>query len=209
MDGNFIKYWNDINEVVEKYNLDYAKIVEVCKGNRRKHGNWVFRFEPDDNIKSCHTVNLEYPILQFSLNGELIQKWDNISIAVKSKKHKKYHSTKIKECCNHNRISIYGYFWLYEYDYYENQTYLEKLVSDYHNSTEYKLQNYIVEQYDLDDKLINIYDNFWEMKEKLNIDRHKMQNCLYCAEGKYKTIIGYKWKAYPKTQLMNHVLERR
>lgn len=201
MDGNFVQYWDDVHKVVSRYNLDYDKIIEVCNGKRRKTGNWVFRFEPDHNIKACHTVNLEYPILQFSFDGKLVQRWDNISTAAKSSSPKKYHSTKIKECCNHDRISIYGYFWLYEYDYQNNPEYLDKLVIDYHNSTEYKLQNYTVEQYDTNDNLIGVYDNFWDMKNKLNINRHNMQNCLYCAEGKYKTIIGYKWKAYQKCQV--------
>lgn len=200
MDGKFIRFWEDIKDVVHEYDLDYNKIVEVCNGNRRKTGNWVFRFEPDNNIKPCHTINTEYPILQFSMDGEIVKRWNNISEAAKSRKPKKYHSTKIKECCNHDRISIYGYFWLYEDDYNDNPEYLDELVSNYHNSTVYKLENYTVEQYDLNNNLINTYDNFLDMQEKLGIKRHDMLNCLYCAEGKHNTIIGYKWKAYPKLE---------
>lgn len=54
-------------------------------------------------------------VLQFSLNGDFIKKWDRIKSAVKNG----YNSSSISLCCSGKLKTHKGYIWIYEKDYTE------------------------------------------------------------------------------------------
>lgn len=192
-DGNLVKYWEDIHFASIALNIPYSNITEVCnqKYGERTAGGYVFRFEPDDNVPNTHVINREYPIIQLTIDGNPIQRWNCIYEASKALK---IHSTKIKECCNRLKYSSHGYLWIYEKDYMNDPEYLEYLIKRYITSTKYRLEHCGVRQFNLHGDFIAEYDNFYNMAKKLNFNYHTMVNIYYCAIGKYKIIAGHKWK---------------
>lgn len=44
MNENFIKLWNDIHEVEKELGLHHANIIKVCKGERKKCGNYRWKY---------------------------------------------------------------------------------------------------------------------------------------------------------------------
>ena len=193
LDGNFVKKWDDIHDLSTELNLDYSEIMLVCKGKKHKVKGHIFRFEKDDNVKPRHTVNREYPIVQFDLTGGFVKRWNCIRDAAVELG---LHSTKIKEACNFKRSQAYGYYWLYEKDYNDHPEWAHWKAIAYLESTEFQMQFREAWQYSLDGELIKKHKNFNVLEEECGIQKHDVINAYYCSQGKYKSIKGYKWECH-------------
>lgn len=44
-DGNFIKEWGSQGDAARELKLSQSKISEVCRGNRKTHGGFIFKFK--------------------------------------------------------------------------------------------------------------------------------------------------------------------
>lgn len=94
--------------------------------NRIENLRWVTQKENINNPisiskmkKNHHLKNtfgaehpLSKPILQFTLDGKLVRKWDS---AVDIKKELGFNNCHISSCCNGKRKTANGYIWKYYY----------------------------------------------------------------------------------------------
>ena len=72
--------------------------------SNKENNNWGTRIERISK-KKCK------PVLQYDLNGNLIQKWES---ATEAKKKKGYNNKCISRCCLGERKTYKGYIWRYE-----------------------------------------------------------------------------------------------
>ena len=96
--------------------------------NRVENLRWCTQKENCNNpltkIKHINSIKVgklnpnSKEILQFSLNGDFIRKWDCIADV---KRNLEYHTSSISNCCLCNRKTAYGYKWKY----YDFELYLE------------------------------------------------------------------------------------
>ena len=84
--GDFIKEWKSAREAALSLNLEANNITIVCQGKRNQAYDfiWKYRDEFDEiplkiQIKSKKSTKL--PVIQYTLDGEEVQRWPNMTIA--------------------------------------------------------------------------------------------------------------------------------
>lgn len=84
---------------------------------KENQNNPITKIKFKNNYKPClgkfgksHPVSK--PILQFTLDGELVRKWDSITDA---EKEIGFCHSNISKCCEGKRKSAFGYIWKYYY----------------------------------------------------------------------------------------------
>ena len=95
-------------------------LLEVNHINEDKTDNRVDNLEYCDRKYNCNygtrnkkvAIVKSIPILQFSLDGELVRKWDS---AEEASKELNIFRSSINECCRGRRKSAGGYRWKYYY----------------------------------------------------------------------------------------------
>ena len=121
--GNTVFQYNEKGELIGSYpsisyaarqvGVDPSVISKCCHGHKKSAAGffWSFKsnekFEPQ-KLKTWQT----HKVGQYSLNNELICKYNSLTEAIRAmgKKQPKY----IKECCEGKRKEMYGYIWKYE-----------------------------------------------------------------------------------------------
>lgn len=130
------------------------------------------------------TRSLGKPVLQYSLDGKYIKRYDSLSSA--AREFGSNNVSNIKSCCQGRIKSAYNFLWKYEAD----NTAIEQKVLDFKKSGKGKTKK--VEQYDLNDNLIAVYNSCREAARAINAPYHIGINS--CCLNKQKTAYGYKWK---------------
>ena len=126
-DGVLVNIYSCASEAANKLGNKSSK--NISKNCRRTRGLaygyiWVYTDELyllDEKIKNaiyvCDKVGAKNPmsksVLQYSLDGELVNEWDSIADAARYM-NKKYASEGITDCAKGRRISAYGYIWKYK-----------------------------------------------------------------------------------------------
>ncbi len=120
-------------------------------------------------------------ILQYSLEGNFIKKWNSISEAAK---FFNVRVGSISDCLRGKSKSSCKYIWKY----YNGQTIPQK-IEGYKINSKYRK----VIQYDLFGKFIKVWNSMLDIEKELNIDKRGINNCC-------KQIIGcsgnYVWRFY-------------
>ena len=100
-DGEFIETLDAIIDAEAKYNIDHSNISRCCKSAHRTCKNYQFRFHGEPFIPKPLKSFTEYqrrknrkghscnegrfiPINEYSISGEFIKTWENISLAAKA-----------------------------------------------------------------------------------------------------------------------------
>jgi hypothetical protein len=119
-------------------------------------------------------------IFQYSLNGELIQKWDFITEAANSLGILSGNiSTAIKR-----KGTCGGFLWSYEENNFEPKIKYQMPI---------KYTN--IKQIDLvTNEIINIFDNALEIEKELNLPEGGRNKIYECLTKKIKKAYGYKWE---------------
>lgn len=169
------KYWIDY---YDSYNNGYNLTIggEGIKGK-------IFTDEERENKRNFSVNNnLNKPIIQFDLDGNIVAEW------VGSKEINKklgYSFGSISACAKmkDKYRTAYGYIWLYK-DYYEKngidlQYHLEKLVND------------SIYQIDKSGKIVKIWDNMGSLPKKYKPST--LYQCLDETNKNHKTAYGYVW----------------
>lgn len=114
-DGNFLKEWNSINEIVLRYGCDKSAIAACCTGKRNTILGFIWRYYSNNYPDKIHVVSLKHQgkrrIGQYLTDGELVSTFDSVkeaAIAVGLKSH-----SSISDCCNNKIKSSKGYKWKY------------------------------------------------------------------------------------------------
>lgn len=86
--GNFIQEWESAKQAGEALDIIPGAITNVCKGNRKVAGDFLWRYRSDyDTIPNRLTnINLKsasVPLKQYTLDGKFVKEWESITAAAK------------------------------------------------------------------------------------------------------------------------------
>ena len=136
-----------------------------------------------------------YPkkVLQYTLNGELLNSFSSISEAVKYLKTLNYKAStsNIIQNCQRKITTAYNFIWKYN----DDNTPIDVLVNKAKGKTHHR--NRKVEQYDLQGNFIKIFNTVKEAQLACNL---KSQSAITNAiKGRSKTAAGYIWKYHTES----------
>lgn len=166
---------------------DTAKILGIHKStvSKRLHANNISDEEIQRRYGESVRKRCSKPVLQYDLNGNLINKWPSAS----SCKEKGYEQGEISSCCRQEIRIAYGYLWKYEDDDRPIQEWIDR-ANNYRHAGKPKKP---IQQFDLDMNLIAEYDSAADAaralnkKDKSNICRAARKGCkAYNSYWKYK-----------------------
>lgn len=111
LDGNFLKTWKSSKEIALSLKINTPKkIIDCCKGKLKDYKGYIWRYYSKD---FSNKISVEhYKILQFDLNKNFINEYNNVVEALKSVNGKS--EGMILNCCEKTREKAYGYIWEYK-----------------------------------------------------------------------------------------------
>lgn len=169
-----LQYWEEgssVAEICTKVGADRHTICAILDANNI------------DSL-SIKTRSLGTKIEQYSLNGEFIREYDSISEAARDVANAC--PSNINGCCAKRHTSAYNYLWKYK----DDPTPIDEFVA--RQKATGKGKQKLVEQYDLDGNLLNVFSSCREAARSIGAPYHVGINS--CCLGRQKTAYGYKWK---------------
>lgn len=120
LNGVFITEYKSVREASENTGCQRSQIIAVCKKKyaRKSSGGylWVYKDEYDPNKKYSYFATFKEvakkPVLQFTLEGQLIAEYESIQEACR--KNKFNGDSYISEVCKGRRKQYKGYVWKYK-----------------------------------------------------------------------------------------------
>lgn len=118
LNGCFIKEFSsqkEANEYIGNRKNGAASILRCCKGERPTAFGYIWRFYKSDKIESIDIQNRlkNKSVLQYSNALELLNTFDNVKDASMYLKNDLSCINGIRNCCNKNIKTAYGYIWKY------------------------------------------------------------------------------------------------
>lgn len=111
LNGNFIDTFNNSAEASEYFNIPRGSISKCIRGIIYTSHNLQFVKHGEQPSKSCKKSHAARPTLQYSMDGNLIARYNS---ATEIKKILGFDNSSISKCCNGKVESAYGYIWRYE-----------------------------------------------------------------------------------------------
>lgn len=112
VDGTLIKKWNSAKEAAESLGIKASGICGCLKGTYKTSNGYFWSYSNEIKIKK--TTRAMKPIVQLDYQNKLIAKFRSCEEAAKSLGKT---NSNIVRCCNNERISAYGFKWMYEYEF--------------------------------------------------------------------------------------------
>lgn len=123
LDGKFIKSYKNAKEAFLSTNVARSGICMCCKGKCFSAGGFIWTYKGNNPNKYEPYKKTTTPIVQCTLDGELLKIWDALQDA-----EVVTHKGNICRCCKGQYKSAGGFKWMYLSDY-------ENLVNKSKNST--------------------------------------------------------------------------
>ncbi len=108
--GELIKIWSNINQIIIENNYSkeaYSIIYRVCRKKIKHYKYFIWSW--DTNVTPI--ITKIKPILQLTLDGQLIKSWNTL---IDIKKSLKYPPVDIRKCCRGIISSYGGYVWKWD-----------------------------------------------------------------------------------------------
>ena len=192
LNGNFIRQYESASQAARECGLsDGAQICYCCKNLYKTVAGYIWRYAGDiltkEHVEWCNSSDRYAPnkksVCQYSMDGLLINVYDNILLA--EKETGADHSVIIR-CCNNQCKTAGGYIWRYYGD----------ILTEEHlkwcNSQEPKLSlRKAVVQLTIEFEFIARYDSATEAERVTGIKIHNISSV--CNHKRQKTAGGYIW----------------
>lgn len=180
LDGRFIESYNSLSEAARDTGVSRQSLANHLKGDGVTCGGFQWRKIGDDTplkeVKSGRD-NIIRGIDQYTLDGEYIKSYETAQDAADS--IGTYSSSIIKVCRGVHK-SHKGFIWKYSDG-----------SSDDINYSKRSQRERAIGQYNLDGKLLNIFNSAKDASEFVN----RSIGCIRAACDNYnRTAAGYKWK---------------
>lgn len=161
--------WDNLEWCTIGYNMNYGTA-------RKRQSETLKQRYANEEIKSHN----KRQIVQLSLSGDFISKYDSIADATKNG----FSSSNIIGCCSHKKRKHGGYIWMYESEY------TEEAVKECVESLSLYANRKPVVQLTLDGEYIKT----WPSATSLKSIGYNGTNISRCCNHKLKTAYGYKWE---------------
>ena len=176
LDGNYIKTFNNVQKASEELGYKNLAIHEVCRGERRQAGGFLWSYERKNKIEPVKEKHMKNnanskKVYQYTLQGNFIQEWISVS---EVERELGYSRSMIVDCCNGKRNLACGYLWSYI-----KVDKMKKVIP--------KIRK--IKQYTLDKKLIKIWNSATEIKNILGCDNGEIARCCKREISTYKNFI--------------------
>ncbi|MGJ7912617.1 NUMOD3 domain-containing DNA-binding protein [Neobacillus sp. LXY-1] len=120
--GEFVERFETIRDGAKSVNGKHSAVSRCCSEKGKSYKKFIWMYEDDYNennvkvrLRDLKIIrNHSRQVIQLTLNGEFVKKWDYIkeaSIALG------VNDGSIVMCCKGKRTNAYGYIWLYAEDY--------------------------------------------------------------------------------------------
>lgn len=116
LSGKHIKTFNSIAEASKEVGAEHSKISLVCQRKRQTSKGFIWRYDGDivtlDDLVKLNPFKVK-PVYKLDLNGNILEKFDNLKAAERS-----VHGDRrnIQKCIEGEREEAYGYKWKYVND---------------------------------------------------------------------------------------------
>lgn len=109
--GKFVKTFHSTREASRELRLVQSSIWKACNGERKKAGNFTFRFY--DDFKDCKDIDFIYQgkekkVNAYTLEGKYLSTFKNLNEA---ERHLGSKATNISKCCKHKIEFAKGYIF--------------------------------------------------------------------------------------------------
>ena len=171
---NKIKEYERIADAVNETGVSSSNIISCCTGRSNSSGGYIWRYKDDEYNKTVTgRIGQKRPVLQYSLDGEFIKRYDSASSAAKELN---ISFSSVQLCCNGHNKTSHGFVFMYEDE--------KKEIPNIKNTKS-------VIQYSLDGQFIAEYESAKEVENIFGYDAHRIRAC---CRGVGETGYGYKWK---------------
>jgi len=190
LNGDLIKQYNSIREAKKELNIkeNSSSITSCLKGIKHSTAyGYQWRYVDQYAEKNIPPIiiyekkSLQKAVLQYSLDGKLIKRFDSASGAMRELGL----GRSIMHCCRGLTNTVYGYQWKYEDD-------ESKIIQSIKVGEKRKSYN-PVNQYSLDGNLIKQHESIKKAKEEFGASKKSTLISAVC-NGRQKTAYGYIWK---------------
>lgn len=150
---------SELNELEICYIKKFDSINKKYGYNLTKGGDKKVQFTYDV-LEKISNSSSKFPVLQFTLDGILVNQYKNCNVAAKELN---LESKRLYQCCQNNERykTAYGYIWIYEHNY----KIYEFSVENYKKKSTSKP----VSQYDLQNNYIATYKSAREAEKETGI----------------------------------------
>lgn len=200
--GKLLETFNNVLEAANKYQISKNTIWSVC-GRFSCYTRWnnqrlIFRYENDeitiDDFKKLSTINYDNSVSMYDLFGNLIQQFNNITIA---SNRLNINRTRITNCCSNKTsfVLINGTRYIFKYG--NNTPTKEEL--DYVKTIKSDPKSAVIAIDSITNEIIGKYSSQSEAAKELNVRKN---NISEACSGKRKSAGKYnnhpiKWVKQP------------
>lgn len=174
LNGNLIKEYTSTREAADALNCDIHTITYACSGRTKTGKGYVWKYKDKDAVIQFKQRKC---VLQFNLNGELLNEFSSVQEA---SKQSGYAISSITSACNGRVKSCGGYVWRYKDNYHGEDVSYKK----------YKPLTTSVVQLSLSGDFIQRFDKVSDAAKVVNRSYSTIKDT---CSGKQKTCAGYKW----------------
>lgn len=111
LDGVFIKKWVGLKSIQDELGLNWAIILNCCKGMSNKSQGYIWRFDGDDIHRPIISDKSKLPVLQIDSHGKIVNEFKSIK---KASEFTSVSRSSIGYCCRGKLKSAGGYIWKYK-----------------------------------------------------------------------------------------------
>jgi len=174
--GNVINIYPNFNYLNRYTEYDGSCVRKCCIGEKLSYKNFIWRYDGDVFDKyPTQKISRARKIYKYTPDGKLVDIYLSTNDAAKKTG---YNKNSIANALSGKSLSHMGYIWRYEGESFDKYNTNIKNVKQ-------------IEQYDLDDNFIKIFDSTSVAAKELGVSKDMIYKCL-C--GKCKTAHGFIWK---------------
>jgi hypothetical protein len=181
--GNFIKKWNNFQEIEVLTGYDKTVVRECCNNPPKTYNNYIWLYELDtfelsnECLLKCRINTHTYKVEQYTLDGTFVRVWTHNELVESD-----FNISAICSNCTNYSKTYSGYIWRYEGD-------DSKIINAEFCKKATKRKTKRVYQF-YNNKLIKIYDSAQATSE----DGYKWWNVKKCCQHKQESYCDYIWK---------------
>lgn len=178
--GNYIQSFSSAHQAQYSTGINYSSICACCRNEISHTKNYQWKYDNDDtkiiiDLSNKGIIYRDRKIIQYSLEGKQLKIFNSLDEIVNELKIKK---SAISNVCRGKNFTAGGFIWRYE-------------DNPLNPNEKIKTGKKIVQQFDLEDNLINEFSSLTEAGKFNNCNISSIHNV---CKGKQKTAYGYKWK---------------